>query len=337
MHRYFYMGVDASNWDAETLAYEAAELVRTGLFDVGYKTFLLGTEYEDKIPVMKELVNSCFDAGITLDATTVDDEKVASLKQLPVIRIIRLNGTDDVATLKAAAEKLKAAYERTWIQVEVNAENAKEVIEFADLLYYPPLEGYPIDYFMITRHFLDSCYDEDIELEHSDSIIRAGIVGADKRYECLPMPLHFNYYKNQALYFNYVVLGTPLVLGTKPSELGEDTIDLLLDEEIIALASSSAPMGKIVHYYDPWHVLYGRDLGGTRHLMCIVNRCHGDAAVNILSKRDFASNPYHFSAYDLAEKKIQVCSSSHFEIYVETSDHPLTPSARLLLIDEPIC
>lgn len=130
MNRYFYMGVDASDWDAETLAYEAAELNRTGLFDVGYKTVLLGSDYEEKLPVLNELVKSCFEAGITLDATAVDDEKAESLKRIPSLRIVRLNGTDDVATLKAAAEKVKAAYGRAKIQVEVTAENAEAVIEF---------------------------------------------------------------------------------------------------------------------------------------------------------------------------------------------------------------
>lgn len=336
MNRYFYMGVDASGWDAETIAYEAAELNRTGLFDVGYKTVLLGADYEDKLPILRELVKSCFEAGITLDATIVDDEKAESLKKIPSLRIVRLVGTDDVATLKTAAEKVKAACGRAKVQVEVSAENAAEVIEFADLLYYAPSVGRVIDYFTITRHFLDSCYDKDIELAHSDAVIRANIVG-DKRYECLAMPLHYNYYKNQAIYFNYVILGTPLVLGTKPSELSEDTIEMLLDEEIIGYASSSAPMGKVAHYYDPWHVLYSRALGGNRHLTCVVNRCHGDAPVNILPDRDLGGSPKPFSVYDLDEKRILASSCNHFEIYVETTDHPLTPSAKLLLIEESKC
>lgn len=337
MNRNFYMGVDASSWDSETIAYEAAELMQTGLFDVGYKTILLGADYEEKLAVMGKLANSCFEAGITLDATAVDEEKAASVKKVPALRIVRLNGTDDVAVLKAAAEKIKAAYGRAKIQVEVNDDNAKEVIEFADLLYFAPPEGKAIEYFNITRHFLDSCYDNDIELEHSASIIRAEIVGANKRYECLPMPLHFNYYKNQAIYFNYVILGTPLVLGTQPSELSADTIELLLDDEIVSLASSSAPMGKIAYYFDPWHVLYGRPLGGTRHLMCVVNRCHGDAPMNILPDRDFGGSPKPFSVYDLDDKRILACGCNHFEIYVETTDRPLTPSAKLLIIDESKC
>ncbi len=337
MNRNFYMGIDASTWDAETIAYEAAELMQTGLFDVGYKTILLGSNYEEKIGVMAKLSRSCFEAGITLDATSVDDEKAASIKKVPALRIVRLNGTDDVATLKAASEKIKAANGRAKIQIEATKENSKEVIEFADLLYFATPEGRGVEYFDITRNCLDSCYDNDIELEHSDAVIRAGIVGADKRYECLPMTLHFNYYKNQAIYFNYVVLGTPLVLGTKPSELSADTIELLLDDEIISLASSSAPMGKVAHYYDPWHVLYGRALGGTRHLMCIVNRCHGDAATNITADRDFGGAPNPFSVYDLDDKRLLASACRHFEIYVETTDRPLTPSAKLLLIDESKC
>lgn len=334
MNRYFYMGVDASNWDAETLIFEAAELNRTGLFDVGYKTLLLGTDYEDKIPVMNKLANSCFVAGITLDATTADDAKIESLKELPSLRIVRLNGTDNIALLKAVTEKIKTTYNKVNVQVEATAENAKEIIAFADLLYYAPDAKRKIDYFSITRHLLDSCNEKDLSLELSDSVIRAGIMQDGKLYECLPMLLDYNYYKNQSIYFNYLILGTPLVLGTNPSELSEDTIDLLLDEDILAYAALSVPMGKIVHYYDPWHVLYGRNLGGNRYLMCILNRCHGDAAVNLLPDRDFDANLKPFSVYDLDEKRLLACACKHFEIYVETSDHPRTPSAKLLLVEE---
>lgn len=340
MNRYFYMGVDASNWDAETLAYEAAELMNTGLFEIGYKTILLGSDYEDKLTVMRKLSTSCFESGITLDATKVDDDKVATIRRIPALRIIRLNGTDDVAVLKAAVEKIRGA--KMWgvkIQIEATAENAKEVIEFADLLYYAPPANMVVDYFTITRHFLDCCleHEHQSEVEYSDSVIRANVVGAEKRYECLPMQLHFNYYKNQAIYFNYVVLGTPMVLGTKPSELSEDTLELLLDREILSLASSNVPMGKIVHYYDPWHVLYGRDLGGNRHLLCIVNRCHGDGVTDVQPDRDFGGNPKPFSLYDLAEKRLEVAAGHHYEVLVETSDHPLTPSAKLMLIEEAKC
>lgn len=335
MNRYFYMGVDASLWDADTLAYEAAELVNTGLFEVGYRTILLGADYEDKLDVMRKLANSCFEAGVTVDAASVDDDRIAELKKVPSLRIVRLNGTADVAVLKTAAEKLRAANGRVKIQIEATAENAKELAETADLLYYAPPAGRAIEYFNITRHFLDSCHEKEhkLELDYSDSVIRAGIAG-DKRYECLSMPLHFNYYKNQAIYFNYVVLGTPLVLGTKPSELSADTIELLLDDEIVSYASCSAPMGKVVNYFDPWHVLYERPLGGNRHLMCVMNRCHGDAPMNILPDRDLGGSPKPFSVYDLDEKRLLASGCNHFEIYVETTDRPLTPSAKLLLVDE---
>lgn len=338
MNRYFYMGADASAWDAETLKNEADELIRTGLFDVGYKTLLLGADYEEKLAVMRELVKSCFETGITLDAKLVGDDIGEELRKVPSLKIVRLTGSNDAEVLKLAAEKIRAANGRVLVQIEADADNAKEVSEYADLLYYAPPAGRAVEYFNITRHFLDSCHEKEhkMELEYSDAVIRADIAG-EKRYECLPMPLNFNYYKNQSIYFNYVILGTPLVLGTKPSELADETVELLLDDEIISYAGCSAPMGKVVNYFDPWHVLYGRDLGGSRHLMCIVNRCHGDAAVNILPDRDFGGSPKPFSVYDLDEKHIHASACRHFEIYVETSDHPMTPSARLLLIDEAKC
>ena len=147
----------------------------------------------------------------------------------------------------------------------------------------------------------------------------------------------FNFFKNQSLYFVWVVLGVPIVLGTKPSELEARTVELLKDEEIIAYASADGEMGKVVYYYSPWHALFGRDFG-TKQLMLCLNRCHGDSPMNILPDRDFANKkPDPFSVYDLYEKKTLAYRAGHFEIYVETSDHPLNPNARLLLIDEAKC
>ena len=336
MNRYFYMGVDASEWDACTLAKEAKVLLNTGLFDAGYKIIQLGENFADKVEVMRELVKEIFESAITVDATKFNEDMIQAIRTVPSLRIIRVVGTDDVAVLKSVVETIKSKG-RVMVEVQASKENAAEVAEFADMLYYPPRTDMPVDYFAVARHQIDSCYDEDTELAHSDAVIRAELAKGGKRYAIMPLPQKFNFYKNQSLYFAWVVLGVPILLGTKPSELEPRTLEQLKDPEIIGYASADGEMGKVVYYYSPWHALFGRDFG-TKKLMLCLNRCHGDSPMNILPDRDFADKkPDPFSVYDLYEKKTLAYRAGHFEIYVETSDHPLNPNARLLLIDEAKC
>ena len=337
MNRYFYMGVDASEWDACTVAKEAKTLLNNGLFDAGYRTILLGENFEEKTDVMNELVKEIFESGITVNANGLTEEKLAAVRRVPSLKVVRIVGSDDVDTLKKAAEAIKAVNGRAMTEVQATKDNAEEVAKFADIVYYAPRTDIPVDYFAVARHQIDSCYDEDTLLEHSDSVIRANLAKGGKRYAIMPLPQKFNFFKNQSLYFVWVVLGVPIVLGTKPSELEARTVELLKDEEIIAYASADGEMGKVVYYYSPWHALFGRDFG-TKQLMLCLNRCHGDSPMNILPDRDFANKkPDPFSVYDLYEKKTLAYRAGHFEIYVETSDHPLNPNARLLLIDEAKC
>lgn len=331
------MGVDASEWDSCTIAREAKALIQNGLFDVGYRVILLGENFEEKIDVMRELVKQIFETGITVNANELTDDKIAAVKRVPSLKVVRIVGSEDTEVLKKAAETIKAANGRALTEVQATKENAEEVAKFADLLYYAPRTDIPVDYFAVARHQIDSCYDEDTNLEHSDSVIRANAAKGGKRYAIMPLPQRFNFFKNQSLYFAWVVLGVPIVLGDKPSEIEARTIEQLKDEEIIGYASADGEMGKVVNYYSPWHALFGRDFGTKQLLLCL-NRCHGDSPMNILPDRDFANKkPDPFSVYDLYEKKTLAYRAGHFEIYVETSDHPLDPNARLLLIDEAKC
>ena len=331
----FYMGYDAEKLTGEELLQEAKKVVDTGLQAAGFRTMRLGNveRFGECAPeLIAKLRRMGFQSDVLVKATDFADIADATAKLGALnMQAITLDAIPETDKTTALAKAIREANAKLRIVVRVaGQDDIAWATEIADVVELPAVEETK-DYFEITRHCFDSCRDGDVDIAKADANLRADMLKGHTRYQVGTLPLWFDDERNLAILSQAAMLGCPLVIE-QVGEMTDRLIETLKDPLFAEIASLS--VGRVVRYYDPWHVLMGKKLSDSSWYMLILNRCHGDCPTDILPA-DLGWSE-RFAVTDLLEGKLLCECVSHFEVHVETSDHPSTPCCAIYQIDRVI-
>ena len=319
----FYLGCDVSGLSTKEIDRTVEGLFRTGLYAAGYGTLRLGERSETDIPALEVLRAR----GFALDLTVTDEASAALAGKVHA----------DAATVcgkdRAKAEVLiktlrEAQVRRICLKIQDDADFAwaAGLADVVDIRNIGPED----DYFTVTRHRMDSCRDGDTDKERSLTKARRDALQPGGRYQFGTLPMEYDEERNLAILFMAAVLGTPLVVGPNPDSVTPGVLDALKNRELIMAAKRG--VGKVVRYYDPWHMLLGKEKDAQSRWMLIINRCHGDSFTDVTLEDLGWDEP--FMATDVRTGRLLAQSVRQYSIYVETSDHPGTPCGNLILAEK---
>lgn len=331
----FYMGYDASKLPKCEVLAQVHLLLDKGLFSAGYTLVRLGdvSRFGNDVQTLVAKTQQLgFQIGITVkvtDKTSAD----CVYQQVSAVNANMVTLEGEKATLEVILPELR---EKSGGKKRI----AVAVADTADLAWAAPLAdvvelpGIPedADYFTITRHRLDSCNEQELSIELSDANIRASYMQGNGRYQIGSLPVWFDHERNAAIFAQEAMLGCPFVIEGDIATMTDKTLALLKHSTYAKIAAQG--VGRVVRYYDPWHVLMSKPIGDQGWYMIILNRCHGDGFTDIL-KKDIDWNG-RFSVTDALTGKLLAAIVRHWEAHVETSDHPSTPCCEVYKIGKVI-
>ncbi|MBR3304374.1 MAG: hypothetical protein IKI74_00915 [Christensenellaceae bacterium] len=323
----FYMGYDASCLDEKEISRQADLLLDTGLYNAGYQVIRLGRpdgRFSDIGAFSGALKSRGFSTDITLD-NSISVEEAESLIRRTGAQMITV---DAGADHEAAERLIGAAGKNIRVAVKASKDDLAWASGIADVVIIDSITD-DADFFEITRNQLDSCRDGDTDPKASEANLRADAMEEGGTYQPGDLPLKFDFFRNEAVFIQFAMLGCPLVINGDIAGLGKKTLELLKNREIIHVAR--AGLGRTARYYDPWHVLITKPFSSREAYAFILNRCHGDTKTDIVPG-DVGWDD-QFACYDLLENRIVAQKISSYEIHVETSDHPETPCCRLYRLE----
>lgn len=322
----FYMGYDVSKLSLSRLHAAVQRLFISGLYAAGYQTLRLGDRSDCEPDEFAAMADSLRARGFDLDLT------VGSCAETQMLKRIRARMATVVVKDKAQAEMLvqeirKLDIRRLCLVIDDEADFAWAA-KLADVVDLRNISAHD-DFYDITRHRLDSCFDDDADPEHSITLARKNALEEGGRYHFGSMPLHFDDERNIAIYFMHAMLGCALVIDADLSVLSEKVIDVLKGREVIEAAMEG--VGQVIRYYDPWHVAVGKNITPEMRYLLLLNRCHGDRQCWI-TFRELGWNQKFWSVRNLRTGVVDSSKTYQgFTVNLETSDHPLTPCCGIYL------
>ena len=318
------MGYNASALTEAALLERSRLLLNLGLYAAGYSTLRLGdmSRFEDPAALCRQLRSVGFRLDIAISCAADFDQSEALVKACEPA-MVTLTDTGDHALAERLAARLNAPV------LCVRTDDLAWGAALADVVELNTLtpDG---DYFDVTRHQLDSCRNGDVDAALSDANLRAQALQPGAAWYPGDLPLRFDYYRNEAIFMNFCMLGCPLVLSGDPAQLPARTLALVSNDRLIQLARLGS--GRVARYYDPWHSLLAKNESEKTGYALILNRCHGDQPTNILPA-DLGWD-CRFRLESWPDGELLGANLETFEAHVETSDHPQTPCCRMYRLEK---
>ena len=325
----FYMGYDACGLHPAEVAEQARILLDDGWFSAGYQLVELGhvnpEQRDEIIQTAVRLSRIGFQIGIRTGAEASPEEMQTEVKAFNA-RMITIEHKGDRKKTEALVSAVPPGIR---IGIAVAEEELAWAATLADTVVLNVMKP-ESDFFEITRNELDSCRDGDTDSTRSAANLRTDCLKPGGRILAGNLVTRFDTYRNEAVFLQMCMLGHPLMLQGDLSRITLELAETLCDERLIHLAGCCA--GRVLRYYDPWHVLLGKADGDKYAYALILNRCHGDQPTNLLPA-DLGWEG-RFAVRLWPEDELAGASLETYETHVETSDHPQTPCCRLLRVEK---
>ena len=321
----FYMGYDAAGLESWEVLDQARILLNDGWFNAGYQLIALGRiareQREEMILAAAKLRSTGFQIGVSVGAGVSAGEMEQEIQAFGA-RMVTIEHAGDRKQTETLAAAVRPGV-RTGIRVPEG--DLCWAAEAADTVILDVMKP-ESDFFEVTRNELDSCRDGDTDTGKSAANLRAACLKDGGRILPGNVVTRFDYFRNEAIFLQMCMLGGPLMLEGDLADITPEMADLACDERVIHAAGCGA--GRVLRYYDPWHVLLGKADGEKYAYALMLNRCHGDQPTNLLPA-DLGWNG-RFAVRLWPEDELAGACLETYEAHVETSDHPQTPCCRLL-------
>ena len=321
----FYMGYDASGLTPQQILCQAQALLDEGWYAAGYQTVEVGVRNAEELCLLKETAENLrtvgFRVGVEAGGECTAEEIAAMISALGAQRVTLCHAGDNAHT----EDMLRSLPKGVSVSLRVEEKDLAWAAQAADtvILESSTLTG---DFFEVTRNQLDSCRDGDTDTAKSTANLRNACLKEGGRIALGPLPLRFDYYRNEAIFLQLCMLGCPLILKGDVRAVPKRFADLAQNPEVIHVASCVP--GCVLRYYDPWHILMGKPDGEKYAYALLLNRCHGDQPTD-LKPADLGWEG-RFRIVLWPENVLAGAMLESYEIHLETSDHPQTPCCRLV-------
>lgn len=246
----------------------------------------------------------------------------------------KLIGRNDQKELAELAAEIREIAPDAIISTVSSEDDAKNASSYADI-FIADDQSNEIDFYEITRNQYDSCFgscSNEFNLENSLSRRRARLV-AETDMLCqlglFPLSETLDFERMRAIICLLAIMKSPIFLQGNLAAHDALTLSLLTSPEILDILTDLSNPGSASRYYDPWHVLFSRDLADGQQLTFILNRCHGNTSTVIISEDLRLPTGTAFDLYDIFEHKLVQVPSGVFDILVSTSDQADTPCCKL--------